>query len=339
MPAFDKLITPGLKYFQVAWESTLKCNLDCSYCGDGHDNSQAHPSLSDSIKTVDFIVEYVNKYMMIKPAEQRFANVNIQGGESIFHPNIIEILEYARSKKSHYADWQMNISLITNAVIVSKRWQQISELVDYFTISYHSETTDEQQELIRTNILHTKSTGKGYHVAVLMNPNRWERCVDMVSWCEHNGINYIKRQLDHSPDDHRFDYTPEQSEFIVGKRVIPIVADLSSVGRACCGGNKMQTNDEEVTYVLDNNFYGWHCSVNQYFLYIRQTTGEIFTNKDCRMNYEGGVGPIGNLNDTEALLAQPVVTDIVCQKTRCWCGLCAPKASTLELYQEIMNVQ
>ena len=88
MPAFDRLTSPNLKYFQVAWESTLKCNLDCSYCGDGHDNSQAHPTLEDSIDTVDFIVEYLNIYMQDKPAEHRYANINIQGGESIYHPNI-----------------------------------------------------------------------------------------------------------------------------------------------------------------------------------------------------------------------------------------------------------
>ena len=78
--------------FQIAWESTLKCNLDCSYCGDGHDNRQAHPSLEDSLKTVDFIVAYVDRYMQNRPQEQRIANLNIQGGERIYHPNIIEIL-------------------------------------------------------------------------------------------------------------------------------------------------------------------------------------------------------------------------------------------------------
>ena len=93
MPNFNVLYSQR-KIFQVAWESTLKCNLDCSYCGDGHDNSQKHPSLEESLKTVDFIIEYLNLHMSIKNKNNKFANLNIQGGESIFHPNILEILEF-----------------------------------------------------------------------------------------------------------------------------------------------------------------------------------------------------------------------------------------------------
>jgi pyruvate-formate lyase-activating enzyme len=328
MPAFDRLTSPNLKYFQVAWESTLKCNLDCSYCGDGHDNSKAHPSLEDSINTVDFIVEYLNIYMQNKPAEHRYANINIQGGESIYHPNIIEILEYARSKKQSYPEWNMNISLITNAVIVSKRWQQITELVDYFTISYHSESSEKQQEQIRENILYTKSTGKGYQVAVLMHPVYWDNCIDMVNWCKDNDVRYITRQLDHTPDETRFRYTSSQTEFLTGKKVIPIVPDVSSIGRACCGGETMQVDGVETKYIIDNNFYDWYCSVDKWFLYIRQSTGEVFTNKDCKMNFNGSVGPIGYLSDTVGLLANTLENSkkiIQCKKTRCWCGLCAPK--------------
>jgi MoaA/NifB/PqqE/SkfB family radical SAM enzyme len=41
--------------FQVAWEITLKCNMDCSYCGDGHNNKTLHPNKEECLKTVDFI--------------------------------------------------------------------------------------------------------------------------------------------------------------------------------------------------------------------------------------------------------------------------------------------
>ena len=49
--------------FQIAWESTLKCNLDCSYCGDGHDNRQPHPPLGECLDTVDFICDYISVIM------------------------------------------------------------------------------------------------------------------------------------------------------------------------------------------------------------------------------------------------------------------------------------
>ena len=323
--------------FQIAWESTLKCNLDCSYCGDGHDNSQPHPSLEDSLKTVDFIADYVGFYMKSKPESQRQANLNIQGGESIFHPHIIEILEYARNKE---VDYQLYVNLITNAVTKPESWKRIAELVNYFTLSFHAESLERQQEQFRTNALHLKEVGKGFHVAVLMHPRHWQTCTAMVEWCKQNDIKHVIRQIDHDPSDTRFDYTKEQAEYIVPVKIDTSAIDLSSQGRACCGGLEMCTNESSSTkYIQGNNFQGWHCSVNKFFLYIRQSTGEVFTNKDCKMNFDGEVGPIGNLSESELILERLTqgVDDIVCKKSRCWCGLCAPKAQSREDYITIMK--
>ena len=59
MTTFDTLIPAKRISFQIAWESTLKCNLDCSYCGDGHDNKTEHPAFAECLDTVDFIYKYV----------------------------------------------------------------------------------------------------------------------------------------------------------------------------------------------------------------------------------------------------------------------------------------
>ena len=58
------------------------------------------------------------------------------------------------------------------------------------------------------------------------------------------------------------------------------------------------------------------------------------------MNFDGTVGPIGNLDNTEPMLTQardPTKSIIRCAKERCYCGLCAPKAETLDTYQTIMR--
>ena len=60
---FNTLEPVNPSSFQIAWESTLKCNLDCSYCGDGHDNKQPHPDLLDNLSTIDFIIDYVSIIM------------------------------------------------------------------------------------------------------------------------------------------------------------------------------------------------------------------------------------------------------------------------------------
>ena len=356
MPNFNTLApTSSSNSFQIAWESTLKCNLDCSYCGDGHDNNQSHPSLEDSLKTVDFIVEYVNLYMSTRPKDIRYANLNIQGGESIFHPNIIEILEYARTRKEKYGDWNLNVSLITNAITGSTRWKKIVELVDYFTISFHPEALDKQHEMFKRNLSYLKDSNKNFHVAVLMHPGYWDKCISMIEWCRIQGIRTVPRQIDHSWTEFRFNYNEKQVEYLTGIQKTPITTkiisffkngiDLSAQGRACCGGATLCTDDEnEVKYVQGNNFKGWYCSVNRFFLYIRQTTGEVFTNKDCRMNLDGNVGVLGYLQNYDLILSNlktmieaDTLPDIICKKTSCWCGLCAPKANTKENYESLIS--
>ena len=62
------------------------------------------------------------------------------------------------------------------------------------------------------------------------------------------------------------------------------------------------------------------------------------------MNFDGTVGPIGNLNNTDQILntlKNYIDTDtlpvIQCKKSKCYCGVCAPKAKHLEDYKSIMK--
>jgi pyruvate-formate lyase-activating enzyme len=341
---FDTLEPISFHPFQIAWESTLLCNLDCSYCGDGHDNKTTHPDLASSLKTIDFIFEYTDIQMSKKPKNQRQANLNIQGGESLFHPNIDEILKYAVLKKQTY-DWSMGIAFITNAIVGPNLWKSISQYIDYYTLSYHAESLDKQKLLFKNNVLYLKENSKNFHVSIMMHPKHWDDCVNMVEWCKEHKINHNARQIDHHWLDMRFNYNSEQSRYLTGYTfsdkllgVLTGKVDLSSQGRSCCGGNTLCAGGCETKRVV-NKFKGWHCSVDQFFLYIRQNTGEVFTNKDCRMNFDSKVGPIGNLNNTRAILdkIKAGTETIVCKKSSCWCGLCAPKAKNKNDYTLLMN--
>jgi sulfatase maturation enzyme AslB (radical SAM superfamily) len=349
MPNFKSLEPTVNASFQVAWESTLKCNMDCTYCGDGHDNRLEHPSLESSLKTVDFIFDYLQIQMDKKPNHLKIAGLNIQGGESLFHPDIVEILTYI-NKKKQTVDYTLSVAMITNAVVGTKKWKEVVELLDYITLSYHSEMLPKQELMFRVNANYAKLQNKNFHISVLMHPKKWQHCLNIIDFCKTKNIKYVPRQIDHTWLDFKFNYSREQQEYLLGKvlpstkeKLLSIITggfDLSAKGRACCGGHALCTDVTCSTeYVMGNNFKGWHCSVNQFFLYIRQNTGEVFTNKDCRMNLDSKVAPLGYLSNTEEILkqAQEFKDTIICKKKSCWCGLCAPKAFDADTYESIIK--
>jgi organic radical activating enzyme len=111
-----------------------------------------------------------------------------------------------------------------------------------------------------------------------------------------------------------------------------------SIGRPCCGGRQLDLTFEDGSakqgsFVTTNNFQGWSCMVNWYFLYIHQEINKIWHHQTCQVNLEGNIGPIStvdNFNEycdkLEAQFDTGSIPFIRCPKTHCGCGLCVPKA-------------
>jgi len=352
--------------FYITWESTLKCNLDCSYCGkDAHDNSIPHPSLEECLDTADFLLEYADLYVSRKNQNHRHVSLNIFGGESLFHPNIVDILNHIKNRHQEKGyNWSLGLSTVTNAVVKDRIWDKIVDLVDYFTISYHSEATEEQQNLVRKNLLTLKNKGKNYHCAIMMHPKNWDNCQDMIEWCKDHGIKHLPRQIDHGLLNFKFYYKRDQAEWFrdfynpgcggcqekstiskIKNKVISIV-NLETQGRSCCGGTPFHIDQDYGTTQthIKNRVKGWHCSVNYFFVFVKQVTGEVFLNKDCKVNFNQEIGPIGYLSEKERIikdlrknLEEDSLPTVICAKDKCWCGLCAPKAATKQVYDNIID--
>jgi pyruvate-formate lyase-activating enzyme len=368
MPDFNTLEpapTPVSKpSFLIGWEITMKCNLDCSYCGTdlygGHNNKTPHPKLEESLKTIDFMYEYVDQYMQHKSKWSKQVVLDVYGGEALFYPGIDVVLEQIKEKYVSYKDkWDLRVTSTSNLIVGKNLFEKIYDYVDEYTASFHSESTEKQQEMFRQNLLFLKEKNKAVKVVVLMHPKEgyWEKCVEMINWCKKENIRFSPRQLDHSPLAVEYNYTTDQLEWFknfwaeksfgnVSHDVeIPKDAagnhDLSQHGRACCGGRQLCTNQnykDRTYYIHGNHFEGWSCSVNWFFMYIKQLTGEVFaTSKDCKMNFDKSIGPIGYLKNKEKIISElknqfatntlPIIT---CAKKKCHCGLCAPKAKTKE---------
>ena len=354
--------------FLLDWEITKRCNLDCSYCDTdpewgGHVNSSPQPSIDDCLKSIDFMYEYVDLYMQHKKPTHRKVILNVYGGESLFHPNIVEILTACREKYKKYSDkWELTITTTTNAIITKKIWDKVVSLIDEFTVSYHAENTEKQENLFFTNILSLKKSNKRVKCVIMMHPEKWHKSVGAVDFCQANGIRYIAKPLDNSNVSYateQFDYmknfwleNTNQKNMDEAKQRLNQITNKSNTvsineGRACCGGRKLALNNSlksSVTFVSKQGFIGWYCSVNWFFLFVQQVTGNVYTNKDCRTSLNSKIEPLGNLKNYDEMINQlkenmknKTLPVIKCVKSICICGYCAPKAENIENFKDLLT--
>lgn len=362
----EPAIDPNNKMtFLLDWELTMKCNFDCSYCGNhlygGHFNSIPHPKKEECLSTIDFMYQYANEALKHKKKSMKQVVLNIYGGEALFHEDIVEIFRYAKKQYQQFKnDWKLTISTTTNVSVSSKKIEALSEFIDEWSCSFHSEATKKQKTQFFSNVLKLKQLGKSCKVVVLMHaePTLFEESIRVIDWCKENNIRYLSRQLD--TVFREFEYDREQVKWFDNlynarnkKTVISIVpesqskkTDLSEIGRSCCGGRLICTdkNYKNQTSFINNKFKGWSCSVNHFFLYVKQVTGEIFNNKDCKINFENKIGPIGYLADSKKCIEdfknfmnKGTDSYTTCINQICYCGLCSPKASAPEEFKNIFG--
>lgn len=352
--------------FLLDWELTMKCNLDCSYCLSdlygGHDNTTKHPPLDECFKSIDFMFEYVDLYMSSKTKGIKYVILNIYGGEALNHPDIESVLKQVYEVYKQYQDrWHLTVTTTTNAIVSNKILTKILPYIDEFTVSYHTNNTLKQKQQFKDNLLLIKNNNKRQKCIVLMHaePELFQDAQEMIMWLNEHDIKHLPRQLDHGPADTNLNYNTKQvswfkklyndKNYNVTTEIKTNTVDttnLTEAGRACCGGRSLckDTNYKSREFFVNNKFPDWYCSVNHFFVYIKQVTKEIFVNKDCKMNYQGKVGPIGHLDNAKELLAvtkEQLINNtmpvIQCKKYNCLCGLCAPKAKDLEQYHSIMK--
>ncbi|MBI5962434.1 MAG: radical SAM protein [Chloroflexi bacterium] len=97
----DRNLTPQIAVYYV----TMQCNLNCAYCEDfgsrrNHQVTQ-NPSLEDAKK-------------ILRVIRSGFSRLWLTGGEPLMHPQILELLSYARNELKF-----REISLITNGTLLA----------------------------------------------------------------------------------------------------------------------------------------------------------------------------------------------------------------------------
>jgi len=85
---------------------TDQCNLDCHYCNE-YDNTVPHPDAADL------------KRWMRKIRELGVARLGFQGGEPLLHPDIVELVRYAKSLGFYRVSMSTNGFLLTQELVAA----------------------------------------------------------------------------------------------------------------------------------------------------------------------------------------------------------------------------
>jgi hypothetical protein len=143
------------------------------------------------------------------------------------------------------------------------------------------------------------------------------------------------------------DYSKLKTYWMIPEEVNKDKVQAIEEGRSCCGGRRLSLNGDlksNVGFVPKQGFEGWYCSVNWFFLFVRQLDGEVFTNKDCRMSTTGKYESLGNISDSKKIISTlttqletSTMPIIQCKKNICRCGFCAPKAEDKKDFMDLIK--
>jgi MoaA/NifB/PqqE/SkfB family radical SAM enzyme len=217
---------------------TLQCNLNCAYCEDfgARRNGQVrqNPSLEDAKK-------------ILRVIRSGFSRLWITGGEPLVHPQILDLLAYARNELKF-----QNISLITNGTLLSQFFNSHAQRTNLFslldrlivsldsldpralsTVSLPNGQAEDVIANVRAAAKMQKTYGFKLSINAVITPETLPGMDDLLNFCTENNIwlSLSPQAVNNMP---RYDLitSPEYRAFIqkviaLKKRGAPILGSTS----------------------------------------------------------------------------------------------------------------
>lgn len=346
------------KKLMVIWDLGRKCTYACTYCPPHRKNSWSKTASFEELKNTADSLERYSEIYNSKRNERFQVSASFTGGEPTVNPDFFPFLEYLQEVYPH---WKR--TLTTNGFYSDRKLKLVMANTDYTTLSWHCEGSPQQKVQVRKNIQTMVDHNYGFKVNVMFHEREdyFNECVELCEWLDELGVLYMPRVIGDQGDVKQglkdktvHTYTDEQMKWLQdywdrkkGKKVSSsiIASDKpkdtktvgQTIGRPCCGNRDMEVleGDEWVAskFVTDNNYQGWNCMINWYFLYIHQEVDQVWHHQTCQVDMDGKLGPITTISDWETYndglqetMDSGTIPYIRCPKTHCGCGLCVPKA-------------
>lgn len=178
---------PKDDWLRVEWNLGKRCNYDCSYCGsDIHNRVDPHMPFEVFAGAIDKLVDTAKSVGKI-------TRISLTGGEPFVHPQIIEMLKYAKDTGID------RFSVTTNGSVGIQRYIDSLPYINYYIFSYHFEFAkhDKIMDTIVALNKHVKEIqgNNQVHVHIMYLPGKMKECQDLIKLFDANDVQWVIRRI------------------------------------------------------------------------------------------------------------------------------------------------
>ena len=242
-------IEPYVDELFVTWEISIKCNYDCSYCGDVSDLNGEVLSHSRYLEIADHIHRLTSFHTNV--------HLNITGGEPTQIPDLIGLCKHLKQLNP-----SMTININSNGSKGVLYYHELSQWVDTFDLSAHFEWI-KTKAFIKKMAKLRRLVGKKLCIHIMAEPQAWDDFVLMSQAFQRWGFQTSELRIRQAT------YTPEQDAYLQRNSRSSLAPDVIVDGVA---ENSLDLKNRMLRAGLqkhENYFEGWMCSATSTSLFIK----------------------------------------------------------------------
>ena len=332
----DHAINIPPRVLTVQWNTSKRCNFDCSYCSPHvHDAVSPFLDLDQSM----IFVRAMHDRCVFRDQQIKWV---FTGGEPFIDPGFMDLV----SEIGTFSTTQQ-LNVTTNGSVSGSIYERAAELFDGITVSLHLERSPEEIQATLDKMLVIRSRCL-LSVNVMFLPGQLDRVESAVEWLQANSIAFVVRKI--VPNDNQMFLPFLQHETPRKNRVLLSIEDQISRKIQSKQHNDVVRGDrwkdlyspDELRYLekinnnhVWNNLGVWYSDDsyhehNSDFLLSKGLVAfqgwTCWAGVDCvYVDFDGSIyrgmclndGAVGHISDATGFVDQPTV----CQRQWCTCNV------------------